>query len=38
MQILDLFEETSGKFADLIGNGRIPDDNIVVVEDKKKKG
>ncbi|KAI8445617.1 translation initiation factor SUI1 [Phakopsora pachyrhizi] len=36
-EVLDLFEETSGKFADIIGNGKIPDDNIVFVDDTKKK-
>ncbi|KAH9819413.1 translation initiation factor SUI1 [Melampsora americana] len=36
-EVLDLFEETNGKFADLIGNGKIPDENIVFVDDTKKK-
>ncbi|EGG03758.1 uncharacterized protein MELLADRAFT_44425 [Melampsora larici-populina 98AG31] len=36
-EVLDLFEETTGKFADLIGNGKIPDENIVFVDDTKKK-
>ncbi|KAG0151645.1 hypothetical protein CROQUDRAFT_56907 [Cronartium quercuum f. sp. fusiforme G11] len=36
-EVLDLFEETSGKFAEIIGNGKIPDDNIVFVDDTKKK-
>ncbi|KNZ48644.1 hypothetical protein VP01_551g10 [Puccinia sorghi] len=36
-EVLDLFESTDGKFADIIGNGKIPDDNIVFVDDTKKK-
>ncbi|PLW15489.1 hypothetical protein PCANC_07556 [Puccinia coronata f. sp. avenae] len=36
-ELLDLFESTSGKFADIIGNGKIPSDNIVFVDDTKKK-
>ncbi|MBW0481332.1 hypothetical protein O181_021047 [Austropuccinia psidii MF-1] len=36
-EVLDLFEETSGKFADIIGNGKIPDENIVFVDETKKK-
>ncbi|POW00232.1 hypothetical protein PSHT_13134 [Puccinia striiformis] len=35
--VLDLFDSTTGKFAELIGNGKIPDDNIVFVDDTKKK-
>jgi hypothetical protein len=37
LKLLDLFESTSGKFADIIGNGKIPSDNIVFVDDTKKK-
>ncbi|KAA1072939.1 Translation machinery-associated protein 22 [Puccinia graminis f. sp. tritici] len=36
-EVLDLFDSTTGKFAEIIGNGIIPDDNIVFVDDTKKK-
>lgn len=36
-EVLDLFDSTTGKFAALIGNGKIPDDSVVFIDDTKKK-